>query len=54
MFDKANRLMQAVVPKLGVSDDSFIVAAGHGNTFHVVTPGKVDRSNVMKTVPTVL
>ena len=42
MFDKANRLLQAsnhVVPKPGPSDGSFIVA-GHGNTFHVVTPGK--------------
>jgi hypothetical protein len=42
MFDKANRLLQAsnhVVPKPGASDGSFIVA-GHGNTFHVVTPGK--------------
>ena len=42
MFDKANHFLQMssnVVPKPGASDGSFIVA-GHGNTIHIVTPGK--------------
>ena len=50
MFDKDNLLLQAsnhVFPKSGASDGSFIVA-GHGNTFHFVTPGKSSAFNCDK------